>query len=168
MVLSCLPGASQAVQLVLSCFPGLASGVWIKLPGCVVKLNFSLAIGPVRGKSWGGLHGWLPVAQRPNHLCFICFCSQSMLFDKWPCGRVVKSSAFEALMLKGPRSNSSLAPLCFFPFCARRQGGRKGLIGQLARLQEGRKGSIGQPARDQGGTREAGVHGWLPVAQTRP
>ena len=38
-------------------------GFRVSLPGCVVKLNFSLAIGPVRGKSWGGLHGWLPVAQ---------------------------------------------------------------------------------------------------------
>ena len=25
--------------------------------------TISMAIGPVRGKSWGGLHGWLPVAQ---------------------------------------------------------------------------------------------------------
>ena len=128
-------------------------------PGCVVKLNFSLAIGLARGKSRGGLHSWLPVV-------FFCFCFQSMLFDKWPYGRVAKSLAFQALMLKGPGLNSSLAPLCFLPFCARRQGGRKGLIGQLVRPQGGRKGSIGQPAKHQGGTREAGVHGWLPVAQT--
>ena len=30
---------------------------------CITCNTTSMAIGPVRGKSWGGLHGWLPVAQ---------------------------------------------------------------------------------------------------------
>ena len=84
-------------------------------------------------------------------MCFLSFCSQSLHVDKWSCGLVVKTLALGSLVPKGLGFNSSLAPLCFFTFCARRQGGRKGLIGQLARLQGGRKGSIGQPARHQGG-----------------
>ena len=91
-----------------------------------------------------------------------------MLFDKWPYGRVAKSLAFQALMLKGPGFNSSLAPLCFLPFCARRQGGKKGFIGQLARHQGGTREAGKDRLDSLRGTREAGVHGWLPVAQTRP
>ena len=30
---------------------------------CITFNAISMAIGPVRGKSWGGLHGWLSVAQ---------------------------------------------------------------------------------------------------------
>ena len=37
----------------------------------------------------------------------------------------------------------------------RHEGGRKGMIGQLARHQGGRNGSIGQRARHQGGTKKA-------------
>ena len=80
-------------------------------PGCVVKLNFSLAIGPVRGKSWGGLHDWLPVPQRPNHLCFISFCSQSLHLDKWFCGLVAKTLALGPLVSK--RSSVQLLPGSF-------------------------------------------------------
>ena len=48
---------------------GLSLGFRVKiflLEGRRILYNFNtipMAIGPVRGKSWGGLHGWLPVAQ---------------------------------------------------------------------------------------------------------
>ena len=79
------PGASQAVQLVLFCLPGASLVPLSCLPGASLAprgrsnwsesrfwagagfcLNFSttsMANGPVRGKSWGGPHGRLPVAQ---------------------------------------------------------------------------------------------------------
>ena len=52
----CLPGASQALQLVRIPI----------LDGRRILSKFSttsMASGPVRGKSWGGPHGRLPVAQ---------------------------------------------------------------------------------------------------------
>ena len=81
----CLPGASQAVQngsflpsqavqLVLSCLPGASlvprrpsnwseSRFWTGAGFCLNFSATSMANGPVRGKSWGGPHGRLPVAQ---------------------------------------------------------------------------------------------------------
>ena len=70
----CLPGASQAVQLVLSCLPGASlvprrpsnwseSRFWTGAGFCLNFSTTSMANGPVRGKSWGGPHGRLPVAQ---------------------------------------------------------------------------------------------------------
>ena len=93
---------SARSRQILGWGPRLAACSTDKLlePGCVVKLNFSLAIGSVRGKSWGGLHDWLPVPQRPNHLCFISFCSQSLHLNKWSCGLVAKTLALGPLMSK--------------------------------------------------------------------
>ena len=70
----CLPGASQAVQMVLSCLPGASlvprklsnwseSRLWTGAGFCLNFSTASMANGPVRGKSWGGPHGRLPVAQ---------------------------------------------------------------------------------------------------------
>ena len=68
MIHYCLPGASQAVNW---SFPAFLVPPWC-LAGYPIgpildgRLNFSttvIANGPVRGKSWGGLHGWLAVAQ---------------------------------------------------------------------------------------------------------
>ena len=70
----CLPGASQAVQMVLSCLPGASlvprrlsnwseSRFWTGAGFCLNFSTTSMANGPVRGKSWDGLHGRLPVAQ---------------------------------------------------------------------------------------------------------
>ena len=39
--------------------PGFGKGAGF----CITSIAFSMAIGPVRGKSWGELYGWLPVAQ---------------------------------------------------------------------------------------------------------
>ena len=39
------------------------SRFWKGAGFCITFNTISMAIGPVRGKSWGGLHGWLPVAQ---------------------------------------------------------------------------------------------------------
>ena len=47
-----------------ACSTGLPieSRFWTGAGFCITFNTISLAIGPVRGKSWGGLHGWLPVA----------------------------------------------------------------------------------------------------------
>ena len=70
LVLSCLPGASQAVPLVLSCLPGASlvlrrpsnwseSRFWTGAGFCLNFNTTSMANGLVRGKSWGGPHGRL-------------------------------------------------------------------------------------------------------------
>ena len=41
----------------------IESRFWKGAGFCIIFNTISMAIGPVRGKSWGGLHGWLPVAQ---------------------------------------------------------------------------------------------------------
>ena len=41
----------------------IESRFWKSAGFCISLNTISMAIGPVRGKSWGGLHGWLPVAQ---------------------------------------------------------------------------------------------------------
>ena len=41
----------------------IESRFWKGAGFCITFNTISMAIGPVRGKSWGGLHGWLPVAQ---------------------------------------------------------------------------------------------------------
>ena len=104
---------SARSRQILGWGPRLAACSTDKLPdpGCVVKLNFSLAIGLVRGKSWGGLHDWLPVPQRPNHLCFISFCSQSLHLDKCSCGLMGKTLALVPLVRK--RSWVQLLPGSF-------------------------------------------------------
>ena len=41
----------------------IESRFWKGAGFCITFNTISMAIGSVRGKSWGGLHGWLPVAQ---------------------------------------------------------------------------------------------------------
>ena len=41
----------------------IESRFWKGAGFCITFNTISMAIGPVRGKSWGRLHGWLPVAQ---------------------------------------------------------------------------------------------------------
>ena len=41
----------------------IESRFWKGAGFCLTFNTISMAIGPVRGRSWGGLHGWLPVAQ---------------------------------------------------------------------------------------------------------
>ena len=41
----------------------IESRFWRGAGFCITVNTISMANGPVRGKSWGGLHGWLPVAQ---------------------------------------------------------------------------------------------------------
>ena len=41
----------------------IESRFWKGAGFCITFDTISMAIGPGRGKSWGGLHGWLPVAQ---------------------------------------------------------------------------------------------------------
>ena len=85
MVISCLPGASLVP---LSCLPGASlaprrlskwsfpaslvprrlsnwseSRFWTGAGFCLNFSTTSMANGPVRGRSWGGPHGRLPVAQ---------------------------------------------------------------------------------------------------------
>ena len=74
---SCLPGASWAVQngpfLPPWCLPGASqagrlsnwseSRFWTGAGFCLNFNTTSMANGPVRGKSWSGPHGRLPVAQ---------------------------------------------------------------------------------------------------------
>ena len=74
---SCLPGASWAVQngpfLPPWCLPGASQAgrlsnwseyrFWTGAGFCLNFSTTSMANGPVRGKSWGGPHGRLPVAQ---------------------------------------------------------------------------------------------------------
>ena len=47
-----------------ACSTGLPieSRFWTGAGFCITFNTISMAIGSVRGKSWGGLHGWLPVA----------------------------------------------------------------------------------------------------------
>ena len=107
----------------------------------MVKLNFSLAIGLVRGKSWGGLHDWLPVPQRPNHLCFISFCSQGLHLDKWSCGLVTKMLALGPLVSK--RSWAQLLPGSFvLPSCLCEAPGRQERIHWTACEAPGRQERI--------------------------
>ena len=41
----------------------IESRFWKGAGFCITSNTISMANGSVRGKSWGGLHGWLPVAQ---------------------------------------------------------------------------------------------------------
>ena len=124
-----------------------------------------MAIGPVRGKSWGGLHGWLPVAQASTGLPLTRRHQRGKdHVDSLRSTREAGKDSLDSLRgtreagkdpsdspgrHQGGRKGWSEAP-------GRHQGGRKEPFGQPGRHQGGRKGSIGQPARHQGGTREAG------------
>ena len=83
---------SARSRQILGWGPRLAACSTDKLPepGCVVKLNFSLAIGPVRGKSWGGLHPRLAARTteaKPSVFYFFLFSKPSLgQVVLWPSG----------------------------------------------------------------------------------
>ena len=105
---------------------------------CIILNTISMAIGPVRGKSWGGLHGWLPVAQASTGLPLT---GRHQRGRKGLCGQPEKH--------QGGRKG-------LIGQLARHQGGRKGSIGQPARHQGGTR-EVGKNHLDSlGGTREAG------------
>ena len=65
VVQDCLQKPSRAglpVRLSRSTGLPIESRSWKGAGFCITFNTISMAIGPVRGKSWGGLHGWLPVA----------------------------------------------------------------------------------------------------------
>ena len=84
--------------------------------------TISMAIGPVRGKSWGGLHGWLPVAQTG----------------------LSSAARTTGLLLTGRHQGGRKEP---FEQPGKHQGGRKGSSGQPGRHQGGRKEA---PGRQEG------------------
>ena len=57
-----LGGTREAPGRLVARLP-IESRFWKGAGFCITFNTISMAIGPVRGKSWGGLHGWLPVAQ---------------------------------------------------------------------------------------------------------
>ena len=117
----------------------IESRFWKGAGFCITFNTISMAIGPVRGKSWGGLHGWLPVAQLARHQG----------------GR--KGSIGQPAEAPGRHQEGRKEP---FGQLGRHQGGRKESIGKPARHQRGTR-EAGKN-HHQGGTRETRRTG-LPI-----
>ena len=124
----CATGDRKRPLLAQDCLESPSRSTGLPVGFCFTFNTISMGNGPVRGKSWGGLHGRLPIAQIG----------------------LESAARRTGLPLTARHQRGRKVP---FGQPERHQGGRKGFIGQLARHQGSRKGSMREDSL--GSTREA-------------